>query len=321
MTLVAVIDIFLDTQLLERQRTADAEHDLLLDAVLPVAAVELVRHAAVPFRVQLVVRVQQVQLDATHVHLPQVRIHLTAGIRNSHHERRAVRVLHLLDRQVVEVLRLVVGDLLPFRAQRLGEVAVAVEETDGGHVHVAVRRLFQVVTCQDAQTAAVDLQHVAQTVFHREICNGRAFLVWFHFHVGLELRIHAVQLCHEIGIVTQFENLVIRQGVQQHHGVAACLMPQVFVDIAEEFFPVMIPHPPEVVGQLFQFFQIFRQVGSYSHLLPSHRIHVTYFYSHNIVLLLICYFFFRYFTHIPNGSAPLAESESSEIGCKVTTFF
>ena len=38
-TLVAMIYIFLDTEFLECQHTADTQHDLLFDTVLPVAAV------------------------------------------------------------------------------------------------------------------------------------------------------------------------------------------------------------------------------------------------------------------------------------------
>ena len=40
----------------------------------------------------------------------------------------AVAVGHLSDGELVEVLRLVVGDLLSVDAERLGEVAVAVEK-------------------------------------------------------------------------------------------------------------------------------------------------------------------------------------------------
>ena len=56
-TLVAVIDIFLDAQFLQRQHSADTQKNLLFDTVLPVAAVKLVRDLAVPFAVQLVVRI------------------------------------------------------------------------------------------------------------------------------------------------------------------------------------------------------------------------------------------------------------------------
>ena len=56
-TLVAVIDILLDAEFLQCQHTSDTQQDLLLDTVLPVAAVELVGDLTIPLAVHLIIGV------------------------------------------------------------------------------------------------------------------------------------------------------------------------------------------------------------------------------------------------------------------------
>ncbi len=57
---IAVIKLAFDSQFLEHEHTAYAEQIFLLDAVFPVAAVELVGDGAVEFRVHVEVCVHQV---------------------------------------------------------------------------------------------------------------------------------------------------------------------------------------------------------------------------------------------------------------------
>jgi hypothetical protein len=61
---VEVIDGRRTTHRLEHPHAADAEDDLLLDARLAIAAVEACRQLAIPRRVLLEIRVEQVQRDA-----------------------------------------------------------------------------------------------------------------------------------------------------------------------------------------------------------------------------------------------------------------
>ena len=58
--LVGVVDVGLDAEPIEHVDAADAEQVLLLHAVLPVAAVELMGNLSVPFAVHLEVGVEQV---------------------------------------------------------------------------------------------------------------------------------------------------------------------------------------------------------------------------------------------------------------------
>ena len=171
MALVAVIDIGLDAEFVEGEHTAYTQQDLLLDTVLPVATVELVRDLAIPLGVHIVVGIEQVEEDTAHVDLPQIGVYKTVGIGHIDYHRAAVLVTNLRDRQVVEVLCLVVGDLLTFGREGLCEISVAIEETDSRHIDIAVGSLLEVVTRQDTQTTGIDLQHAGQTILHREIRN------------------------------------------------------------------------------------------------------------------------------------------------------
>ena len=70
MTLVAVINIFLDAQLIESEHTTYTQHYLLFETVLYIAAVELMGDRAVPLRVEIVVGIKQIEVDTTHCHSP-----------------------------------------------------------------------------------------------------------------------------------------------------------------------------------------------------------------------------------------------------------
>ena len=58
MSFVAVIDIFLDAQLLQRQNTTDTEQDFLLQAVFPVTAIQLVSDGTVELAVHFIVSIK-----------------------------------------------------------------------------------------------------------------------------------------------------------------------------------------------------------------------------------------------------------------------
>ena len=70
----------------------------------------------------------------------------TLRIRHINNHRRTILVFHLLHGQILEVLCLVISNLLTFRRKCLSEIAVTIQETNCGHIHVAVRSFFEVVT-------------------------------------------------------------------------------------------------------------------------------------------------------------------------------
>ena len=156
MTLVAVVDVLLDTEFLQQQHTTNTEQDLLLQAVLPVAAVEGVRDGLVELRVELVVGVEQIKLHTAHVDTPHVCVNIIVCVRHIDDERIAVLIELALNGQGVEVLRLVVGNLLAVHREALGEVSKTIHETYGTHVDIRVGGLFHIVAGKHAQTARID---------------------------------------------------------------------------------------------------------------------------------------------------------------------
>ena len=111
-SLVAVVDIFLDAQLLQQQHTTNTQQNLLLQAVLPVATIQGVGDGLVELRVHLVVGIQQIEAYATYIHTPYISMHLIIGVRHVNHHRIAVAIQLALDGQRTKVLCLVVSHLL-----------------------------------------------------------------------------------------------------------------------------------------------------------------------------------------------------------------
>ena len=114
----------------------------MLHAIFPVAAVEGVGDAAVVFGVHLVVGVEQVERNATHIDAPDERMHRVIGERNVDNDLIAVLIEYALDGHAIEVLRFVIRNLLSVHRQGLAEIAVAVKETDSAHIYVRVGASF-----------------------------------------------------------------------------------------------------------------------------------------------------------------------------------
>ena len=171
MTLIAVIDILLDTHLLQCKHTTDTEQNFLLQAVLPVTTIERVSDRTVELRVHIIICIQEIQLDTTYVHLPYVCMYLIVCVRHINYQWVTILIVYSLDRERVEVLSVIVSNLLTIHAQRLLEVTISVEETNSTHIHVAVRSLLQVVTSKHTKTTRVNLNYLVDTILHAEVSN------------------------------------------------------------------------------------------------------------------------------------------------------
>ena len=99
-------------------------------------------------------------------------------------------------------------------------------------------------------------------------------------HIGAEIGISLVELCHELGIFAEFDHTLVTDDVEQYDRVGLCAVPRIVVDVAEDIFGIRIPYPPEVVGNLLQFVQVFGEVGMYRDLGPIRLIGVAYTYYH-----------------------------------------
>ena len=166
MTLVGVEHVGLDAERPQRPHAADAQHDLLAQAVVLVAAVEAVGDVDAVGAVAVDVGVEQVQRDATDVGPPDVGPHGLAG-----------EVDGDLDAGVGQAERAgrEVGDALLLPAvgvEALAEVALGVEQADGDERHAEVRRRLEVVTGEHAEAAGVLRERLADAELGGEVGHG-----------------------------------------------------------------------------------------------------------------------------------------------------
>ncbi len=259
MTLVAVIDILLDTQLLQSQHTSDTEQNLLLQTVLPVTTIERVSDRLVVLRVHVIVSIEEIQLNTPHVYLPYISMYHVVGVRHVHNHRVAVLVKYTLNGQGVKVLGIVVGNLLTVHAQRLLEVTKAIEETYGAEIHVAVRSLLQIIAGKHTKTTGVDFQNLVQTILHAEVSYRWTLGIRLHVHVFTEHLIDFLHPCHGVLLLDNGLFAVIAQVLQEQNRIGIALFVQVRVKALEQTAALVIPGPPHVVSNLVQALQFLRK--------------------------------------------------------------
>ena len=154
----------------ERPDAADAEDDLLLHAVFDVAAVEVLGDVAVVAVVFGEVCIEEVEGDAADVCLPDPDCDCAAGEFDGHTELFAGGgVDESFDRLVWEV-EVGVGFLLPaVCVEVLVEESAAVEEPHAAEGEAEFRSALEVVACEEAQPARVDLETLGEPEFGGEI--------------------------------------------------------------------------------------------------------------------------------------------------------
>ena len=139
MPLVHVPSGRLESDRMQRAHTADAEHDLLLDASALVSAVKPVGDVAVLCVVVVQIGVEQIQGDVADDRLPYAHRHVAARQIDAHPHFRAVVVQHGCHRQIVKIRIAVVCELVAFAVDRLMKIALPVQEADADkrQAHVA----------------------------------------------------------------------------------------------------------------------------------------------------------------------------------------
>ena len=281
MTLIAVVDILLDTQLLQREHTTDTQQNLLLQAVLPVATIERVSNRAVELTVHLVVSVKQIELHTTHIHTPHISVHRIVVVRNIHHQRLTVLVKLALERKLTKVLSLILSHLLTIHRQRLSEIAEAIQETNSHHVNIRVRSLLHVVTGQDAKTTRINLQHVAQTILHAQVSHRWTSLVRLNIHIFTEFLIKLIHALHNVRVLSQFLKFLVVHSLQEQHRVLLHLLPKVRIKILIKVSRIIVPRPPHVVCNFIQRLKSFWNVTSHANLPPVGIISIACLNFHN----------------------------------------
>ena len=246
---VAVVHVGLDAERAQGADTAHTEQQFLFEAVLPVTAVELMGYLAVFGEIVFVVGVEQEEIGAAYLDLPDTGIDITAREGYADFQPVALGVMHRGSRNLRKILRFIVGNLVAVGRQALGEVTVTVQQADRRHVDFHIGGFLQVVAGQDTQTAGIDLQRRVDTVLHAEVGHAGTLAGSLFIHIGLELLVHGVHPDKERRILFQFAVLLERNLVEQQERIAAGLFPQLGINPAEQVDGRLIPAPPEILGQ------------------------------------------------------------------------
>ena len=160
----------------ERAQTANAENDLLTNARVLVAAVEVAGDPAIVLTVLGQIRIQQVQRHATHSGDPHAGVYGAARKRHVDHNWRALRVEHRAHRHGVRIETIVGLALVARVVDHLAEVAVPIHQPDGDERQTKVAGGLEVVAGQHAEAARVDRQRLGNREFGAEVGDARDVL-------------------------------------------------------------------------------------------------------------------------------------------------
>ena len=218
---------------LEGADAADAQQQLLQQAMLSPAAVETVGDRSEVVVVLGDVGVEQEQLDAPDRHLPDTGVEdAAAGQRECDVRGGTVRVAQHAQRQAVGVQHRI-GLLLPaVRRDRLGEVSGPVEQADADDGHAEVRCALEMVPGQDAETSGVLGQCRSDPELRREVADRpwrarRQGLVPARFvQVGMEVAEHLVDATDVVAVAGEFIQSRRLDLAQQSDRIVSALLPQ-----------------------------------------------------------------------------------------------
>ncbi len=157
---------------LQQAPAADAQDHLLLQPHLRAASVELAGDASIGRAVHQVVGVEQVQLDPSGADLPSAQVHAAPGELQGDGDPLAVGVAEGHDGELAGIVEGKELDLLAAWVQRLPEVALLPEQADSDERHAQIAGRLEEVARQDAETAAVDGEGLAQAELHAEVGDG-----------------------------------------------------------------------------------------------------------------------------------------------------
>ena len=167
-SLVQVEDRGVEAEATQHAHAADAEHELLAQPVLAVAAVEDVRDVARPRGIALDLRVEEIERDAADPHAPDAEPHrheiaVVVGELDDRSHR------HELQRQAARIVAWVALDLPVLLVELLPEVPAAVEEADPDEWDAELRRRLEVVAGEDAEPAGVDGEALVEPELRGEV--------------------------------------------------------------------------------------------------------------------------------------------------------
>ena len=261
---VHVIHGRMNAQGVEHSAAADAQKNLLANAIFEVPAVELIGDVAV-FAAGVFgnVGVQQIEGNAACLDAPDLGEDLVVRIVDFDGQRFPVRPAHERRRDGMEVV-VFVGFLLPACGiQVLAEVALLIEQADADQGHAQIAGGFQVVSGKDAEAAGEYGDAFGQAEFRGEIGDDRILRAavsfaeprGFALHVAVKIFEHSFEVSDEGFVGGGVFQALLVDGPQHAHGIVAACFPEVAVEPSEQRDRVVVPGPAQVVGQVAQAFE------------------------------------------------------------------
>ncbi len=246
-----------DAHRFEDARTADAEHDLLLEADVVVAAVESMRDAAVAVAVLGQIGVEEVELHVPDSDVPYAHGERASGERDADAQLAAIGQAHRVHGEVGEVGIGVRRDLVAFGVELLLEVALAVQQSDADERKAQVARRLAVIAGEDAEAPGVDRQAFVEAELRAEVrheivrAEGRhARAQRLRRDVRVERGQHAPEVAHEVLVLRNGEQAPLVDPAQEGARALAAVLPQLDVHAPEELARGAIPAVPQVRGEL-----------------------------------------------------------------------
>ena len=213
-------------------------------------------------------------------------MNLIVHIRYIDDNRVAILIQNTLQRERIEVLSIIIGNLLTIHAQRLLEITISVEETNGTHIHVAIRCLLQVVTSKHTKTTRVDFNHLVDTILHAEVSYRWALSIRLHIHILAEHLIDVLNLSHCLLILNNSFLAVVAQTLQEQYWVSIALLVQIRIKTLEQVTTLVVPCPPHIVSDLVQALQLLRKARLNCSLLPLRSISIVCFNFHCVSIYI-----------------------------------
>src|SRR3569832_1913881 len=233
---VAFVDVpdgRLEAERAQRAYAADAEHDLLLDARVDVAAVQLIGDGAVDVVVLRHVAVEQIKADVAGLRLPHLEQHKPNNDGDKHVQLLTVAVVRGLHRQLIEIGGRVVGDLFAVAVEGLREITLAIEHAHGDERNAEVARRLAVIAREDAEAAGVDGQTLVQAEFRAEIGDEGGARSQVRRYVGAHVLVMirivggegAIEVLDEDAVLRGLVQALLRDAAQKGLGVVSAGLP------------------------------------------------------------------------------------------------
>ncbi len=249
--------------------SAQAQNDLLVDAKVVVATIELVSDGPVVLVVARKVGVQQENFHMPQTGFPHPHLHFPARQLNLYMDFIARLIEDRPDRQVVEIGGGVVGYLVALGIDGLGEIPLPVQNPNRRQRQAQVAGRLDQVSREHAQASRVQGDAFVKTELGAEI--GHEVPVGLEVVVDLgagSLAVVAVEpgedsviLLHVHPIEGGLLQASLGDTAQENLWIVAAAVPQIRVQLIEQAADAPVPRVHQVVGELGQPVQGLRKPG------------------------------------------------------------